>query len=494
MKNKYKFIIITVLVVAVFITILLFLNSAKKEINPDHIKLKFIIHSSVGVAKSEDLLKNEFLKPLLKYHLAKDKNSQENLYFTSVTCEKTSFCIPAQGINFLRYSANSSIAESNYTAEAREGDEASFFESWNGGESLNALIKSLLKDKKDYTLPDISKITNQNRNLFIDSLILCTDCSDSFLRLNEPFIFKNSSDLRKFVNQQLEKFDKNQGNSVVNRNIHVFSYRGLMDKGQVVVNNDSDGDGVPDNVDHCPKDRGLKEFKGCADDDGDGIPNPEDQCPTQLGDLNCSGCPCIITKCPDGDKDKDGICDKVDACPDDFGLKKNNGCPPDSDKDGVWDRYDKCPNEKGLKIDNGCPDKDGDHVPDYLDECPTEKGTKANKGCPGVSREVNVEFNKANPKTNNIKFTSTNITFKENDKIEVVIFLNGQEISNLKLLPSDIRSNTFKVSGSQLLNDYEKIYRNRNPETLNVNMEMKLNGKFVGKRSGPISIFCYMSY
>ena len=94
---------------------------------------------------------------------------------------------------------------------------------------------------------------------------------------------------------------------------------------------DRDGDGIPDDVDQCP--RIPEDLDGFQDDDG----------------------------CPDEDNDGDGITDKLDKCPnepeDRDGFEDDDGCPdPDNDKDGVPDLADKCPNEPGVPPD-GCPKK-----------------------------------------------------------------------------------------------------------------------------------------
>jgi hypothetical protein len=54
------------------------------------------------------------------------------------------------------------------------------------------------------------------------------------------------------------------------------------------------------------------------DKDLDGVINEEDNCPTEKGRMALKGCP---------DTDNDGIIDKDDYCPDEFGPKENNGCP-----------------------------------------------------------------------------------------------------------------------------------------------------------------------
>ena len=92
---------------------------------------------------------------------------------------------------------------------------------------------------------------------------------------------------------------------------------------------------------------------------------------------------------PVADSDGDGIPDDQDKCPHEKGIAENQGCPDkDSDGDGIVDRLDKCPQEKGIAELAGCPDKDsdGDGIPDRLDKCPNEPETKNGyqdeDGCP----------------------------------------------------------------------------------------------------------------
>ncbi len=91
---------------------------------------------------------------------------------------------------------------------------------------------------------------------------------------------------------------------------------------------DADEDGVPDDVDQCPAERGTRAYHGC----------------------------------PPPDRDRDGIPDADDRCPDRAGVPENQGCPDfDSDGDGYVDRLDKCPFEpetwNGVNDDDGCPDQ-----------------------------------------------------------------------------------------------------------------------------------------
>jgi OOP family OmpA-OmpF porin len=88
------------------------------------------------------------------------------------------------------------------------------------------------------------------------------------------------------------------------------------------------------------------------------------------------------------DSDGDGINDKFDRCPKTpKGVSVDKaGCPLDRDADGVPDYRDRCPkSSRGVKVGrNGCAkDSDGDGVADYKDKCSnTPKGAQVNaKGC-----------------------------------------------------------------------------------------------------------------
>jgi outer membrane protein OmpA-like peptidoglycan-associated protein len=156
---------------------------------------------------------------------------------------------------------------------------------------------------------------------------------------------------------------------------------------------DKDGDGLSDIEDGCPEVAGKTEHNGCPDKDGDGVADNKDACPDVKGLVDLGGCP---------DSDGDGVADKDDSCPDVKGLADLGGCP-DSDGDGIADKDDACPNEKGTKALNGCPDGDSDGVADKDDVCPTVAGLAENKGCPAVKEAVLKTFEKA---LNGIKFAS----------------------------------------------------------------------------------------
>lgn len=98
---------------------------------------------------------------------------------------------------------------------------------------------------------------------------------------------------------------------------------------------DTDGDGIPDDVDACPTE---------PEDHKD--PDPGDGCPAPA-DRDGDGIPDQYDKCPDQPEDKDGI-DDADGCPED-----------DADNDGIPDAKDACPKEPGQPSPdpkkNGCP-------------------------------------------------------------------------------------------------------------------------------------------
>jgi outer membrane protein OmpA-like peptidoglycan-associated protein len=106
---------------------------------------------------------------------------------------------------------------------------------------------------------------------------------------------------------------------------------------------------------------------------------------------------------PPADTDGDGIPDAEDACPRKFGWSTDdpatNGCPPprpprDRDDEAAPDFADECPDDPVGLVPNprrtGCPldDSDGDGVPDDIDACPDEPGAPSpnprKNGCPGL--------------------------------------------------------------------------------------------------------------
>jgi len=115
-----------------------------------------------------------------------------------------------------------------------------------------------------------------------------------------------------------------------------------------------------------------------------------------LGELKASG--------PPPDSDGDGVPNDIDKCPTTPAgrVVDADGCELDGDGDGVVDGEDQCPQTPaGVAVDsNGCAlDGDADGVPDYRDDClDTEAGARVNeRGCyieleEEVTIDMSIEF------------------------------------------------------------------------------------------------------
>jgi Tol biopolymer transport system component len=154
---------------------------------------------------------------------------------------------------------------------------------------------------------------------------------------------------------------------------------------------DTDGDGIPDDLDNCPEIVNPDQ----SDTDGDNLGDDCDNCPDlsspdqtdsdqdERGDL-CDNCP-IDQNQDQLDADSDDVGDVCDSCPDIANLNQN-----DYDNDGIGDVCDDCtdrdqdgygnpgfPNNTCF-LDN-CPqytnpnqeDTDSDRVGNPCDNCPT---------------------------------------------------------------------------------------------------------------------------
>ena len=359
MKRKNQFILIGVIVIIIFIFLICKLLDLRTTISENHIGVKFEIHNCSSVENNPADLRENFLRPLLEYNIVRKKTETiERLYLPKVASLDKEFCIPAIGINAVRYdSKTKTLQESTMTSTSREDDQESFFSSWNGGDKLNALEKTLLKGNPEVKLPSLKQIKKIDKldMIFIDSFIIDKNCSYQVIENNKPYIFKSTSDLRDYINKELEKNPNALEKGTVDKTIHIFTYCGA---GEYLLNkNDRDNDGVNNEFDDCPDLPGEKANKGCPikeDRDGDGICDTEDKCPDVRGDRACDGCVCpppIV----EPDDDKDGIPNSKDACSQEFGFRRYKGCPiPDTDGDGVNDEIDECPEIPGLVSNKGC--------------------------------------------------------------------------------------------------------------------------------------------
>ena len=155
---------------------------------------------------------------------------------------------------------------------------------------------------------------------------------------------------------------------------------------------DTDGDGVPDDQDVCPGGDDAVDTDGdgtadycdaCPvdpfnDSDGDGLCDSDDPCELDYdNDLDGDGLCADVDPCPndpDDDFDGDGICADEDVCP----LDELN----DADGDGICGNDDVCPGGD----DNA--DADGDGTADFCDVCPDDAANDADAD--GICGDVDV--------------------------------------------------------------------------------------------------------
>jgi hypothetical protein len=230
---------------------------------------------------------------------------------------------------------------------------------------------------------------------------------------------------------------------------------------EVDTNKDTDGDGINDIVDLCPRDaennNGFEDFDGCpynapiVDSDGDGIHDGIDDCPSVGGIVDTDGCPFpdaeLTTKtCLDGriipidascfvaldlsqqDIDGDGITDDVDQCQFIGGnVDPNTGCPFE----------DNTGSDCNFICQLFSQDTDGDGVIDLDDLCPTTIGVAENAGCPANTGGSGTPPNTGGdtgdgriilPPTSGIGFQSTGIDPADVPIVLIAIVLVGAGI------------------------------------------------------------------
>jgi hypothetical protein len=356
MKRKNIYIIISIAVFLIIALLIWWLLGRQAAINEDHISINFEIHNCSAVEANSELLKNDFLKPLLAHSVITENNGLEDLIITKVSCNSQAFSIPALGINSFRYNNSApTLKESTMTSTSRSLDEEAFFSSWEADGYLNLeniLIKGHPKHKDNNDLAYLAQIIKSEADELIpDSVIIDKTCQKE----QSPFLFSSTANFRKFIDEQLKKNKNAFYENGKSGHIDIFIWCG---DGYNLNPDDKDNDGVLNEFDKCPEQPGEISSNGCPikdDTDKDGVYDDEDSCPNEKGDKSCDGCPCpppII----EPDDDRDGIPNTKDKCEKEFGFKKYQGCPiPDTDGDGINDEIDKCPKEKGPQSNNGCP-------------------------------------------------------------------------------------------------------------------------------------------
>ena len=202
-----------------------------------------------------------------------------------------------------------------------------------------------------------------------------------------------------------------------------------------------------------------------SDLDKDGVVDNDDQCPNEKGQAECSGCPCPPPPpCPgDSDSDRDGICDSEDKCPNEFGTKKYNGCKiPDTDGDGYNDEIDKCKLELGI----------------------------APYGCPAEGPKITFNY-----ESNTGQFL-VNVPNTKSFKAEFVIKeQSGKEITHSL---DELNSLVFggpEIDKQRFSSNFDKLFKSiKDPNDLKIRIIVKdLNGKIVSEyeHSNLLSIVCY---
>lgn len=272
MKRKNQYLLIGIAVALVIIGLLLWLLRRQAEINKEHISINFEVHNCASVETNKELLRNDFLMPLLMHSFVKEASGLENLIIPSVSSNKLDFSIPVIGINSFRYNSNAeSLRLSNITSTSRQDDEKTFFSNWEAvgyADIEQSLLKGNPKNENNKELPSLYDIIqSENDDVFPDSIIIDKNCSDEILNQNKPYIFKSTADLRAYLNEILEKNPKAIEKSTVDSKIHLFLYCG--EEAYLLNPNDRDNDGVINEKDNCPDVAGEKSNSGCPENNDD---------------------------------------------------------------------------------------------------------------------------------------------------------------------------------------------------------------------------------
>jgi hypothetical protein len=207
------------------------------------------------------------LKPLLTHSVVTENNGLEMLYLTKVSCDNISFSIPALGINSFRYKNEAtSLKESLMTSLSRKKDEESFFNNWRA-DGYSDLEKNLLKvnpkHKNNNELAYLAEIIKSESDEIIpDSIIIDKKCQTE----QRPFLFSSTTNARKFIDEQLKENKNAIHENGKTGHINIFIWCG---DGYNTNPDDQDNDGVLNEFDKCPDERGEKTNRGCPENNDD---------------------------------------------------------------------------------------------------------------------------------------------------------------------------------------------------------------------------------
>lgn len=261
MKRKNIFVVITITVILLAILLVYLLLRSSSKLNDKHISINFEIHNCPTVESNIELLRNEFIKPLLTHTVITENNGLENLYLTKVTCDNISFSIPALGINSFRYrNEAASLKESLMTSISRKKDEESFFNYWSAdgySDLEKILLKGHPKHKNNDSLAYLSEIKkSESDELIPDSVIIDKNCQKE----QSPFLFSSTANFRKFIDEQLKKNKNAIYENGKTGHIEIFIW---CDDGYNSNPEDRDNDGVLNEIDECPDETGEITNNGC---------------------------------------------------------------------------------------------------------------------------------------------------------------------------------------------------------------------------------------
>ena len=264
MKRKNIFVIITITVILLAILLVYLLLRSSSKLNDKHISINFEIHNCPTLESNTELLRSEFIKPLLTHTVITENNGLENLYLTKVSCDNISFSIPALGINSFRYKNEAaSLKESLMTSISRKKDEESFFNNWSAdgySDLEKILLKGHPKHKNNDSLVYLSQIVkSESDELIPDSVIIDKTCQKE----QPPFLFSSTANFRKFVDDQLKKNKNAIYENGKTGHIEIFIWCG---EGYNVNPDDRDNDGVLNKQDNCPDEFGSQSNEGCPED------------------------------------------------------------------------------------------------------------------------------------------------------------------------------------------------------------------------------------